>query len=512
MPRRIAMIELRDIILQLRRGCGIKHIHRTTGHHRTVIRALKTLAETNGWLNPQKPPPDEAAVRAAWEGTTASGKPHQLDSIKEDLVRWHKEGISFVVMHRLVANRVSCSESTIRRYVQRLCPPEQQPVIDRTFVPGDCMDVDFGLLGLVDDEREGRMRKAWVFSARLRYSRKAYRTIVFSQSQEVFFACHIEAFEWCGGVPATVVLDNVKAGILKASWDDPLVTRAYHGLAEHYGFAISACKPSTPEHKGGVENDIRYIKRSFWPEIRVREEKKGHTIPRLSQVIDALGKWNERVSEARPVGKVGKTVPELFAEESTHLRPLPSSRWEPARWAFAKVQADWQIQFDKAFYSVPYRFIGSTVLVKASRTTVRIFHESEEIAVHARAEYHWQHRVVVDHGPPQAAEYLATSTRGLLMAAEAIGPATGRFAQAIYADRAVDSIRPLRALVHLPDRYARESIEQHAERLLAYGIVSYTTLKNELKYAKEHATMPSSSFRFARDPAYYRDAVEVCHG
>jgi len=132
--------------------------------------------------------------------------------------------------------------------------------------------------------------------------------------------------------------------------------------------------------------------------------------------------------------------------------------------------------------------------------------------VHARAEHHWQHRVVVDHGPPQAAEYLATSTKGLILAADAIGPATGRFARAILADRAVDGIRPLRALVHLQNRYPCEWIEQYAQKLLAHDIVSFTSLKNELNYAKEHVGMPAAKFRFARDPAYYRDAAEVCHG
>jgi hypothetical protein len=119
------MIELREIILQLRRGCGIKHIHRTTGHHRTVIRALKAIAEAKDWLNPQKPPPDEAAVHAAWEATITSKKPHQLDGIQDQLLRSHHEGISFVVMHRLIAGQVSCSESTLRRYIQKMCPPTQ---------------------------------------------------------------------------------------------------------------------------------------------------------------------------------------------------------------------------------------------------------------------------------------------------------------------------------------------------------------------------------------------------
>jgi len=37
MPRRIAMIELRDVVLQLRRGESIKSIHRNSGRHKTII-------------------------------------------------------------------------------------------------------------------------------------------------------------------------------------------------------------------------------------------------------------------------------------------------------------------------------------------------------------------------------------------------------------------------------------------------------------------------------------------
>jgi len=147
---------------------------------------------------------------------------------------------------------------------------------------------------------------------RLRYSRKAYRRIVFTQQQTVFFDCHIEAFEWFGGVLATVVPDNLKAAVMKASWEDPLVNRAYRNLAEHYGFTISPYKSYTPQHKGGVENDVRYVKRSFWPELKERERNFGHDIPRFSHVQSFLAERNATVSETRKIGKVESRVPALF--------------------------------------------------------------------------------------------------------------------------------------------------------------------------------------------------------
>jgi transposase len=511
------MIELRDLVLQLRRGESIKSIHRSSGRHKTIIRKLKDIAEHNHWLDPETSAPDESEVQAKWLAfpSQESQKQHPLDVLEDEFKRWIADDVSLVVMHRLVSERIACSEPTLRRYVHRRFKLQPEATVLRIPEPGKVMEVDFGYLGLVEDEGSRRIRKAWLFSARLRYSRKAFRRIVFTQHQSVFFECHIEAFEWFGGIPSTVVPDNLKAAIIKASWEDPLVNRSYRSLAEHYGFTISPCRPYTPQHKGGVENDVRYVKRSFWPLLREKERNFGHDIPRFSRAQTYLVEWNDTVSETRKIGKVGSLVPELFAQERSALHSLPATRWDPLSCAIAKVGVDWRIQFDKAFYSVPYRFIGERVLVSATRRTVRIFHDSTEIAVHSRATHTWQYHVVQEHGPPQAAEYLVTCSRGLVIAAYETGHNIGLMADAILADRAVDGIRPLRALIALRNRYSSEAIDAVCAKLLPYGIANYTSVKNELVHNAEMAAKELPHFRFARDASYYREAAsrrEVVHG
>ena len=510
------MIELRDLLLQLRKGESIKSIHRTTGRHKTVIRAIKALAEPRGWLAEGVSPPSEAAIKEVWESDSrakaaakAQAKGHPLDQLQDDFKRWIAEDMSFVVMHKLVSDIVPCSETTVRRYIHRRFPTLPVPVIPRQHEPAKVMDVDFGYLGLVDDEASGMVRKAWLFSGRLRYSRKAYREIVVSQHQQVFFACHINAFEWFGGIPAMVTPDNLKAAVIKASWEDPLVNRAYRNLAEHYGFTISPCLPATPEHKGGVENDVKYAKGSYWPLLKERERKKGHTVPRLKEAENYLAEWNQTVSETRTIAKVGQTVPELFAIEAPSLLPLPATRWEAMDCAMAKVGVDWRIQFQKAFYSVPYKYIGEQVLVTATRQMVRIYHDSCQIAVHSKATRAWQYQVVAEHGPPEAEAYLATCSKGLVQLAYGMGMHVGLMADAILEDRAVDGIRPLRALVGLKNRYPLSAIDQVCARLLSYGVVGYTGVKNELKHEQERACASHASFRFARQASYYE---EVLHG
>ena len=48
------------------------------------------------------------------------------------------------------------------------------------------------------------------------------------------------------------------------------------------------------------------------------------------------------------------------------------------------------MQFEKAFYTVPYRLIGERVLVLGNSQVVRIFFDFQEVTAHPRAKQPWQ--------------------------------------------------------------------------------------------------------------------------
>lgn len=80
----------------------------------------------------------------------------------------------------------------------------------------------------------------------LSYSRQLYAELVFDQKAITWLAAHTRALAYFGGTPQRLVIDNLKAGIQKAAFDDPQVNRSYAELAEHYGFLIAPCRPATP--------------------------------------------------------------------------------------------------------------------------------------------------------------------------------------------------------------------------------------------------------------------------
>ena len=57
---------------------------------------------------------------------------------------------------------------------------------------------------------------------------------------------------------ATVVIDNLKAGVIQADWFDPEINPKLEEFARHYGTVILPTKPATPRHKGKVEAGVKY--------------------------------------------------------------------------------------------------------------------------------------------------------------------------------------------------------------------------------------------------------------
>jgi hypothetical protein len=515
MARRRTMTECRDIIQRLRMGMGPRGIQRDTGVHRTIIRRLRELAEVEGWLESENALPSEEEIQKVRERARGSAEyQHPLHTYLEDFRQWVKGGYTYVVMHQLIKDRCPCSEPTVRRFVQKYLGSQPKAVMVRATVPGRDMEVDFGYLGITYDEVTRRNRKTYVFSGRLRHSRLAYREPGFHQKASAFFMGHIHAFEYFGGVPAKGIPDNTKAAVIVASYEDPVINRAYHELAEHYGFLISPCPPYQPKKKGGVENDIKYVKNNFWPLFKEKQKVLGREVPSFADLQRELQRWTQEVSETRMIGGVGRSLREIFeSEERTALNPLPQTRWDPLSWAQPLVGADFLVQFERAFYSVPYGYIGQRVIVLGSRHTVRIFRDYREIARHHRAARAWEIVRNPLHAPPQLEQYMNTTSEGLLQWSFRIGEPVGKVAQSIFSDKAVDGMRPVRALLHLAGKYSPQRLIRACERALLYQTPTYRSVKEILAknldggggVDSHHA---QKSFRFQRrgtdfDPAYF---------
>jgi len=242
-------------------------IYEALGIDRKTIRKYVAPAIAEGL----EPAPEEPFDEQLWRERIGRWFPEVIDpsvrALTWDRIAVHRDWIAEQLKARVtvatIAQRlrdergVEVSESTVRRYMatefaqQHL---EEKVTVARGVVdPGSEAQIDYGKLGMWLDPATGRRVAVWVFAMILSCSRALFIQPVVRMDQRSWNASHVAAFEFFGGVPARLVCDNLKTGVIRPDLYDPLINLAYGELAGFYGALIDPARANKPKDKPRVE-------------------------------------------------------------------------------------------------------------------------------------------------------------------------------------------------------------------------------------------------------------------
>jgi transposase len=358
----------------------------------------------------------------------------------------------------------------VKRFVRRLSQRTDLPFRRMECAPGQELQVDFGLGAWVMEN--GKRRRPHLFRAVLSHSRKGYSEVVWRQTSESFLRCLENGFRYFGGVPATVVIDNLKAGVLQADWYDPELNPKLEEFARHYGTVILPTKPVMPRHKGKVESGVKYAQNNA---------VKGLRFESLSAQNTHLAEWEKSVADTRIHGTTRRQVGKLFEEvERPALQPLPVSLFPVFEEARRMVHRDGYVEFKKAYYSAPPEYVGRQLWVRQETRLLRLYNtRREQIALHALAQpgkfttdpahLHSRKRHIIERG----ADYLLDRCR-------LIGPLTGTWAEAMHQARGPQSLRVMQGLLQLAGKHPAAQLENAARLATHHGTWRLRDLKRLL--------------------------------
>ena len=349
---------------------------------------------------------------------------------------------------------------SVRRFVARLRKTTPLPFRRIEVAPGQEAQIDFGKGVPILDE-EGRKRRTHVIRVVLSHSRKAYSEVVYRQTTDNLIHCLENAFWHFGGVPKTLVPDNLKAAVIKADWYDPDLNPKLRSFCRHYGTVLLPTKPRTPRHKGKVERGVDYVQENAL---------KGHQFSSLQAQNDHLLHWETTVADTRIHGTIRKQVQKIFREhERQALGTLPLERFPCFQEAQRKVSRDGHVAVDKSYYSVPPEYLGHTLWVRWDSRLVRVFNERmESICVHA-AQPPGKFSTLREHIASEKISPVERGTDWLLNKVGHIGPKTRTWAYACVAHRGVEAIRVLHGLLNLSNKHSSRRIEQACDTAHANG-------------------------------------------
>ena len=155
------------------------------------------------------------AERTRYQPRQCSKRPSKLDAFKGQVVALLERHAYSAqqLLQQLKPLGYAGGYSILKEFVRLVRPVHKPAFLMLEFAPGECAQVDWGSFGSVTVGSTKRRLSFFVMV--LCHSRLLYVEFTLSEGMEQFLACHRHAFEFFGGAPAKVMIDNLKVGVLE---------------------------------------------------------------------------------------------------------------------------------------------------------------------------------------------------------------------------------------------------------------------------------------------------------
>src|SRR5699024_8800051 len=348
----------------------------------------------------------------------------------------------------------------------------------------------------------------YIFIAILPYSQFSYVEAFLSMKSAHWLMAHINAWEYVGGVPETLVQDNLKTGVMKALRAEPVLNEAYRELADYYRTVIVPSRVRKPKDKASVEGTVGYISRQIIAPLR--NYHCFHIEDLNQKIFEKLKEINTNDFQKRP----GSRTKVYEEEEKSYLQQLPHTRYKLTEWKSAKVQLNYHIQVERMYYSVPYDYVREHVDVRLTTDLIEVYFKEARIASHKRLKGEiGQLSTNTDHMPDNHRLYLEHNPENNRKWAETIGLSMIKFVDSLLEENPEKkALSILSTLRNLSTKHTKEELEKATHRLLEISTnPTISVLKGVLNREKKRQRKPATNHYknntdkhgFSRGAAYF---------
>jgi transposase len=350
------------------------------------------------------------------------------------------------------------------------------------------------------DPKTGEQIKTELFVAALGASSYVFAEVTLTQKSPDWVSSHVRMAEFFGGATEIWVPDNLKSGVTKADRYEALLNETYRECARHYGTCVIPARVVKPKDKAKAEASVLVAQR--WILARLRNR----LFTSLTEINEAIAECLKIINN-RKMRHVNKSRHELYLElDRPVLKGLPSERYEYAVWKLATVNIDYHITFDHHHYSAPYQLVSQKCDVRATASTIELFHRGKRVASHRRSYKQGAYTTCKEHMPKSHREFADWTPERVVKWSKTIGEKTALLVAKILSSRVhpQQGFRSALGLIRLADRYGKERVERASGRALELGAHSYKfvseMLKNKMDQATADGGFDESPMAEVRDP------------
>jgi transposase len=374
-----------------------------------------------------------------------------LDAFKGQIVRWldsHPYSAQ-QIFQRLCEAGYQGGRTIVKDYVHRIRPRHQEAFLRLDFAPGEAAQVDWGEYGSIGVG--STRRRLSFFLMVLCYSRRMYLEFTVSQTSEFFLACHENAFAAFGGVPCQIMVDNLKSAVLQRLVGvAPVFNPKYLDFSRHWGFEIKPCNVRSGNEKGRVENGVGYVKKNLLT---------GLELPDFAAMQPAAVLWMESVANVRMHESTHQRPIDRFEEERLHLKRLNPAGFDLARVSTVRATKQFRVPLDSNHYTVPARYAGHRLTLKAYADRVCIYDHDQLVVRHPRSMDRHKDIEDPDHERQLVVQRKSAREQRLVVQFLAISPRAQSYRDGLETKH-VNARAHLRKILALVDLHGQQAVQR----------------------------------------------------
>ena len=456
--KEVSRVDVTEVVRRWQMGYSQRQTASGTGLSRDTVRKYIAAAKELGVSQEGPAPTEEQLSRLAalsWTGSQKKATPAE-----EKLEPWADQIYQWVTVDRLQLTRIQelldqrgcvVSYTSLRRFLQRRNWRRRslRTVRMENTPPGEVAELDFGRLGYIQDQENGRRRAVWALLVVLTYSKHSFLWSTFGQKLEDVIVGLEAAWAFFGGIPKYLVVDNFPAAVAGADTLHPRLTRGFLEYSQHRGFITDPARVRHPRDKPVVERSVQYARERFF---------KGSDFKDLFDVRNQAQRWCRDVAGLRIHGTTRRQPLQVFQDEERQaLLSWDGVPYEVTHWRTAQVHQDHHVACHYALYSVPSTLCppGQQVEVGLGLKLVRIFHRGQLVKVHPRQPRGGRSTDPADY-PTELSAYTLRGPDAIKRKAAELGSAVAEFAERLFDGPTPWSrIRQGHKLIRLGERYTR---------------------------------------------------------
>ena len=370
---------------------------------------------------------------------------------------------------------------------------------------GDKMFVDYtGHRMEITDFKTGKMIQCEVFVAILPASQLTYAEASENQTQESFMRSNERALRYFGGVPAAIVPDNLKSGVIKADIYEPDLNPLFADFAEYYRTAVIPARARKPKDKAHVENAVKIIY------TRVFAPLRNKTFPSLYELNQAI-KERLEVHNNKKLTKMTVSRRELFNEvEKSELKALPINPY-PLKYFQDNTLVEFnyhvRLKEDEHYYSVPYLLRKQRVKLIYDDRNVAIYHDNIRVVQHIRNRSSHKYTTLRDHMPTNHRFQDNWNPEKLKWWAGNVGDETLRVITHLLKTKPhpEQAYKSCMGILGQASKYGNDILNLACRRALNLEMVSYKVICNEAKAIMDQYEQEMNNKQFSLLPEIHEN-------